>query len=448
MKKDPIQLQQKLIYYRAELDKYKKKVKDYQDNYHYSQLEKLKVENEELQEKIEQWNHEESVLNGELTRRIQGFEERVNRYEEQEEKYKTEIKDWQNRAIGWSHKEKELSGKVQDLEGGLGETRRRLFQSQRDLSMLQRSYAEIQQKLQIVTEAKAEAEEEVKKLKEYLADTKKNFSLEIDKLENECAQLNRRLEQKEQMVLQAQQDFSFLQNNFNNERTARLNELKMKKRAQQESITIKKQLDESNQKHSKAVGIWKKNKEELEKKNEELTQRSQTFMEEIKGVKESLAKARDDYSELENTYRKEKEQFEKERLKEKQDAHKEVSKWKEECQTVKGEVKRLQKSLSANEADTKRMLTKISKLNNESEKQRKENEALKKELDAFQSPPYLEQIGEGEFFSQMEEHMRYIFGEEVSPSGNQEGKVAFMKVLEKKLEELATNLEENNKENE
>ncbi|WP_406945597.1 hypothetical protein ACJA3J_03940 [Halobacillus sp. SY10] len=125
-----------------------------------------------------------------------------------------------------------------------------------------------------------------------------------------------------------------------------------------------------------------------------------------------------------------------------------MNKWKEECFTAKKEVKRLQKSLSANLAETKRMRTQINKLNSESEKQRKENEALKKELDAFQSPPYLEQIGEGEFFSQMEEHMRYIFGEEISPAGNQEGKVAFMKVLEKKLEELSTNLEETNEEKE
>lgn len=56
----------------------------------------LKVENQELQETMEQWNKEESVLNGELTRRIQGFEEQVKRYEEQEEKYKSEINDWQN----------------------------------------------------------------------------------------------------------------------------------------------------------------------------------------------------------------------------------------------------------------------------------------------------------------------------------------------------------------
>ncbi|WP_139823717.1 hypothetical protein [Thalassobacillus devorans] len=47
---DPIQLQQKIIHFKAELAKYKEKVKDYQENYHYAQLDDLKEQNIQLLE--------------------------------------------------------------------------------------------------------------------------------------------------------------------------------------------------------------------------------------------------------------------------------------------------------------------------------------------------------------------------------------------------------------
>lgn len=45
---DTIQLQQKVIYFKAELAKYQMKVKSYENDYHYSQLKKLKEENLQL----------------------------------------------------------------------------------------------------------------------------------------------------------------------------------------------------------------------------------------------------------------------------------------------------------------------------------------------------------------------------------------------------------------
>ncbi|MFA9556945.1 hypothetical protein ACERII_06565 [Evansella sp. AB-rgal1] len=45
---DSLQLQQKIIYYKAELAKYQNKVSMYENDYHYSQLKQLKEENLEL----------------------------------------------------------------------------------------------------------------------------------------------------------------------------------------------------------------------------------------------------------------------------------------------------------------------------------------------------------------------------------------------------------------
>ncbi|UQX55878.1 hypothetical protein M5V91_09675 [Cytobacillus pseudoceanisediminis] len=52
-KQDYRNLQQKVIYLTAEISKYKNKIKEYQENYHYSQLETLKNENQYLKEQIQ-----------------------------------------------------------------------------------------------------------------------------------------------------------------------------------------------------------------------------------------------------------------------------------------------------------------------------------------------------------------------------------------------------------
>lgn len=61
---NPVILQQQIIYLKSELDKYRSKVHDYQENYHYSQLEKLKMENSKLfgelnryKSQLEEMNH-------------------------------------------------------------------------------------------------------------------------------------------------------------------------------------------------------------------------------------------------------------------------------------------------------------------------------------------------------------------------------------------------------
>ena len=66
---NPFILQQEIIYLRAELDKYRSKVHDYQENYHYSQLENLKIENSHLLEELngsksqlEEMNHNNLFL--------------------------------------------------------------------------------------------------------------------------------------------------------------------------------------------------------------------------------------------------------------------------------------------------------------------------------------------------------------------------------------------------
>ena len=61
---NPTILHHQIIYLNSELNKYKSKVRDYQEDYHYSQLEKLKIENshllreqQQITNQIEEMNH-------------------------------------------------------------------------------------------------------------------------------------------------------------------------------------------------------------------------------------------------------------------------------------------------------------------------------------------------------------------------------------------------------
>ncbi|WP_028784810.1 hypothetical protein [Thalassobacillus devorans] len=63
---DPVQLQQKIIYFKAELAKYKEKVKDYQENYHYAQLDNLKEQNIQLLEDKAELDYQVEKMEKEL----------------------------------------------------------------------------------------------------------------------------------------------------------------------------------------------------------------------------------------------------------------------------------------------------------------------------------------------------------------------------------------------
>ncbi|UTR15334.1 hypothetical protein MM221_01695 [Salipaludibacillus sp. LMS25] len=56
--KDPVLLQQQVIYFKSELAKFKNKVKHYQNDYHYSLIEELKEKNSKLIEEMRGNKHQ------------------------------------------------------------------------------------------------------------------------------------------------------------------------------------------------------------------------------------------------------------------------------------------------------------------------------------------------------------------------------------------------------
>ena len=60
---NPNILHHQIIYLNSELNKYKSKVRDYQEDYHYSQLEKLKIENSHLLREQQQFTSQMEEMN-------------------------------------------------------------------------------------------------------------------------------------------------------------------------------------------------------------------------------------------------------------------------------------------------------------------------------------------------------------------------------------------------
>lgn len=96
VKLTPVQLQQKIIHLQSELGKYKKRVKDYQENYHYRLLDELREENMSLVEKNQllQTSYKEIYeKNQQLEQENKQHQENLIALEDKNEKLVNELKE-------------------------------------------------------------------------------------------------------------------------------------------------------------------------------------------------------------------------------------------------------------------------------------------------------------------------------------------------------------------
>ncbi|MCM3708100.1 MULTISPECIES: hypothetical protein [Cytobacillus] len=84
-------LQQKVIYLTAEISKYKNKIKEYQENYHYSQLETLKNENQYLKEQIQKKQQDEIEIKNEFRSAVVHYEKNLEELSAKEANYLSKI---------------------------------------------------------------------------------------------------------------------------------------------------------------------------------------------------------------------------------------------------------------------------------------------------------------------------------------------------------------------
>lgn len=117
--KDPLQLQQMIIFLKAELAKYKQEVKKYHDSYHYSLAEKLEQENIQLVNEKNMLSEELHTLHKEFEKRTNDYEKHIHLHEIQSEKYITSIDTLRKTKTGLWTTNKQLTDVINDLKDGL-----------------------------------------------------------------------------------------------------------------------------------------------------------------------------------------------------------------------------------------------------------------------------------------------------------------------------------------
>jgi chromosome segregation ATPase len=120
---DNLMLKQRIIHLNSELTKYKEKIQQYQDDYHYSQLETLKVENACLKETIDELKKEQVSKKKEYTEKITKLSESLNYHQTKEKEnllyikqLETENSRIQDLLSESESKNKELLSQIQNFE--------------------------------------------------------------------------------------------------------------------------------------------------------------------------------------------------------------------------------------------------------------------------------------------------------------------------------------------
>ncbi|QBP40081.1 coiled-coil domain-containing protein [Paenisporosarcina antarctica] len=170
---DPIQLQQTIIYFKAELAKYKGKVEKYKNNFDHSLIEKLEQENVHLTNDKAELSLEVYKLNKELERQTSDFKERIHLQEVQIKTSMNSINNLQKTKTDLRQMNKQLTEVIKTLKDGLNSDKYRNKKQDRQVLSLNQKLAEY----------KTTIEQHDSKLVELFQEANKKVYLKIEKLD-------------------------------------------------------------------------------------------------------------------------------------------------------------------------------------------------------------------------------------------------------------------------
>jgi len=170
---DPIQLQQTIIYFKAELAKYKGKVEKYKNNFDHSLIEKLEHENVHLTNEKAELSLEVYKLNKELERQTSDFKERIHLHEVRIKTSMNSINNLQKTKTDLRQMNKQLTEVIKTLKDGLNSDKYRNKKHDRQVFSLHQKIAEY----------KTTIEQHDNKLVELFQEANKKVYLKIEKLD-------------------------------------------------------------------------------------------------------------------------------------------------------------------------------------------------------------------------------------------------------------------------
>ncbi|MBE1556786.1 hypothetical protein [Sporosarcina limicola] len=215
---DPLQLQQMIIFLKAELAKYKYEVEKYKDGYHYSLVEELEQENLQLTNEKNELSEELYKLNQEFEKRTRDYKESVHSHEMQRKKYVTSIDALRKTKTDLRPINKQLSEVIKKLKVGFNTDQYRNRKHDRQVTLLHKK----------LSDNKTTIEQLEYKLVDLIQEANKQVHTQIEKLDvtnNERIQsekvsqyLLKEIEEKNDAIMKLQKEISDLkeQNEKNN----------------------------------------------------------------------------------------------------------------------------------------------------------------------------------------------------------------------------------------
>ena len=152
---NPTILHQQILFLNSELNKYKSKVRDYQEDYHYSQLEKLKIENRHLLEEQQRFTSQMEELNHKnltLQNRIMEKETLVEPLKQQIEHLKEE------KSV--------VSNRLEQAESENKENTKEIEKHNRTNQQLQSQVSSLENELVLRSDQQTQSEKMIQKLQD------------------------------------------------------------------------------------------------------------------------------------------------------------------------------------------------------------------------------------------------------------------------------------------
>jgi len=170
---DSLQLQQMIIFLKAELAKHKSEVKKYQDSYHYSVVENLEQENLQLTNEKKELAEELMKLNQEFEKRVSDYKGSVQLRGMLGKRYITSIDTFQKTNTELLPISKQLNEVINKLKDGVNTDQHRYKKHDRQVSSIHKKLAN----------NKTTIEQLENKLVDLIQETNKQVHIQMEKLD-------------------------------------------------------------------------------------------------------------------------------------------------------------------------------------------------------------------------------------------------------------------------
>ncbi|MGP4062196.1 hypothetical protein [Halobacillus sp. H74] len=418
MEKDTVLLQQKIIHFKSELAKYKEKVKDYQENYHYALLEKLKKENADLIEEQEELKRDRNVSIQEANKRMQGLEQQLSNVKRLQEKQVQETELWKEKANRFQEDYKETSQRVVDLQKEASSLQYRLKKQEDELEKRKEEFHQQKQHFE-----KAE-DDYCSRIEEYEA-ISQNLKKRLEETDGVIIEVKAKNEEQENHLKHLTEEIYVLEDKNETLSVDSQSYYHQVKRLGNLLSEAEVELKEQKSFLREAQEDWKEKELTFQQKAKTWDEEKRTYEKNKNEWTEKLSQRDKKLNELKQAYDQLKNQ--KEEWKDAKRNHQEQAKdWAKERQKYENQQKDLNVKL-----DEKAGL--INDLKQANEQLKKQNDKI---LGVFPEEGSGEESGSGDILSLLDQEIKKLLGQTFEYEEELDSKIVFMTALENKVEQL------------